>query len=121
MILSRALLARLVPALTILTMAACQSTPKAKVAKLSVMPDEAQTLAIKTAVKSAMKRSDLDMDPGRLVENSVLIVRPVAVEGLADRVPGTPTRFTLMSTGTSCYLLEAGGDMRIDLPNMSCL
>jgi len=114
------ILSRLLPLATILTLAACQTAPKAKAAKLSVMPDADQTLAIKSAVKSAMKRSDLDMDPGRLTENSILIVRPVAVQGLADRVPGTPKRFTLMSTGTSCYLLEAGGDMRIDLPNMSC-
>ena len=111
---------RWLPMLTILTLAACQSTPKARAAKLAFTPDADQTTAIKTAVKSAMKRSDLDMDPGRLSENSILIVRPVAVQGLADRVPGTPTRFTLMSTGTSCYLLKAGGDMRIDLPNMSC-
>lgn len=113
-------LSRLFPLAAILTMAACQSTPKAKAAKLSVMPDASQMMDIKTAVKTAMGRSDLDMDPGRLSENSILIVRPVAVQGLADRVPGTPTRFTLMSTGTTCYLLEAGGEMRIELPNMSC-
>jgi hypothetical protein len=120
MILTRRVLARLFPAIAILSMAACQSTPKAKAAKLAVMPDASQSLAIKTAVKTAMKRTDLDMDPGRLTENSILIVRPVAVQGLADRVPGTPTRFTLMSTGTSCYLLQAGGEMRIELPNMTC-
>lgn len=114
------ILSRLVPAIAILTMAACQTTPKSTAAKLAVEPDASQTLAIKAAVKSAMKRTDLDMDPGRLTENSILIVRPVAVQGLADRVPGTPTRFTLMSTGTSCYLLEAGGGMRIELPDMPC-
>lgn len=111
---------RLIPMLTILTLSACQTVPKARVAKLAFMPDESQTLAITTAVKSAMGRSDLSMDPGRLSENSILIVRPVAVQGLADRVPGRPTRFTLMSSETSCYLLEAGGDMRIELPNMKC-
>ena len=114
------ILSRLVPALAILAMAACQSTPKAKAAKLAVMPDDSQTLAIKTAVKSAMGRSDLTMDPGRLVDTSILRVMPVAVPGLADRVPGRPTNFTLMSTGTSCYLLEAGGEMRIELPDMTC-
>lgn len=111
---------RVIPIVTALAMAACQTAPKAKAAKLAFEPDASQSQAIKTAVTTAMGRSDLDMDPGRLSENSILIVRPVAVPGLADRVPGTPTRFTLMSTGTSCYLLEAGGDMRIELPNMSC-
>lgn len=111
---------RVLPVFTILALTACQTTPKAKAAKLATAPDAEQVLAIKTAVKSAMGRSDLDMDPGRLIDTSILRVRPVAVQGLADRVPGTPTNFTLMSTGTSCYLLEAGGEMRIDLPNMSC-
>lgn len=106
---------------TILALSACQSMPKAKAAKLAVEPDAQQVQAIKSAVHKAMGRSDLDMDPGRLLETSILIVRPVAVPGLTDRVPGTPTRFTLMSTGTSCYLLEAGGGMRVDLPEMSCL
>lgn len=112
---------RLLPVAAILAMTACQSVPKAKAAKLAVTPDESQVMAIKTAVKSAMGRSDLDMDPGRLSDTSILIVRPVAVPGLTDRVPGVPTRFTLMSTGTACYLLEAGGGMRIDLPNISCV
>ena len=120
MIFSRLRLAHLVPAIAILAMTACQSTPKARAAKLAVEPDADQTLAIKTAVKSAMGRTDLSMDPGRLVDTSILRVMPVAVPGLADRVPGTPTNFTLMSTGTTCYLLEAGGDKRIELPNMSC-
>lgn len=111
---------RVIPVFTVLVLAACQTTPKAKAAKLAVAPDASQVLAIKTAVKSAMGRSDLDMDPGRLIDTSILRVRPVAVQGLADRVPGTPTNFTLMSTGTSCYLLEAGGEMRIDLPDMTC-
>lgn len=111
---------RLVTIAAILTMTACQSVPKAKAAKLAVEPDTAQIMAIKTAVKSAMGRSDLDMDPGRLVDTSILRVRPIAVPGLTDRVPGTPTNFTLMSTGTSCYLLEAGGGMRVDLPDMPC-
>jgi len=105
----------------ILSLSACQSVPNAKAAKLAVEPDASQVQAIKTAVQSAMKRSDLDMDPGRLVDTSILIVRPVAIEGVTDRVPGTPTRFTLMTTSTSCYLLEAGGGMRIDLPKMSCV
>ena len=114
------ILSRLVPLAAILAMTACQSVPKAKAAKLAVTPDDTQVMAIKTAVKSAMGRDDLDMDPGRLSDTSILIVRPVAVPGLTDRVPGTPTRFTLMSTGTSCYLLEAGGGMRVDLPDMTC-
>jgi hypothetical protein len=114
------ILSRLVPLAAILAMTACQSVPKAKAAKLAVTPDDMQVMAIKTAVKSAMGRDDLDMDPGRLSDTSILIVRPVAVPGLTDRVPGTPTRFTLMSTGTSCYLLEAGGGMRVDLPDMTC-
>lgn len=114
------ILSRLVPLLAVFAMTACQTTPKAKAAKLAVEPDASQVLAIKTAVKSAMGRSDLDMDPGRLIETSVLRVRPVAVEGLADRVPGTPTNFTLMSTGTSCYLLEAGGGMRVELSDLTC-
>ena len=105
----------------ILGLSACQSVPEARTAKLAVQPDVSQTTAIKMAVESAMKRSDLDMDPGRLVDTSILIVRPVAIEGLTDRVPGTPKRFTLMTTGESCYLLEAGGGMRIDLPNMACV
>jgi len=112
---------RVLPLITALVIAACQTAPKAKASKLAFEPDASQSLAIKTAVKTAMGRTDLDMDPGRLSENSILIVRPIAVPGLADRVPGTPTRFTLMSTGTSCYLLEAGGDMRVDLPNMNCV
>lgn len=115
------ILSRLVPVVAILAMTACQSVPKAKAAKLAVTPDDTQVMAIKTAVKSAMGRSDLDMDPGRLSDTSILIVRPVAVPGLTDRVPGTPTRFTLMSTGTSCYLLEAGGGMRVELPDMTCI
>lgn len=104
-----------------LSLSACQSVPEAKAAKLAVEPDAAKVQAIKTAVEAAMKRNDLDMDPGRLVDTSILIVRPVAVEGLTDRVPGVPTRFTLMTTGESCYLLEAGGGMRIDLPNIACV
>jgi len=104
-----------------LSLSACQSVPNAKAAKLAVEPDASQAQAIKSAVQSAMKRSDLDMDPGRLVDTSILIVRPVAIEGLTDRVPGTPTRFTLMTTGESCYLLEAGGGMRIELPKMTCV
>ncbi|MEP4053376.1 MAG: hypothetical protein ABJN22_14125 [Litorimonas sp.] len=114
------ILPRLFPLLAIFAMTACQTTPKAKAAKLAIEPDAEQILAIKTAVKSAMGRSDLDMDPGRLVDTSILRVLPVAVEGLADRVPGRPTNFTLMSAGTSCYLLEAGGGMRVELPDMPC-
>jgi len=114
------ILSRLVPIAAILAMTACQTVPRAKAAKLAVTPDETQVLAIKTAVISAMGRSDLDMDPGRLSDTSILIVRPVAVPGLTDRVPGTPKRFTLMSTGSACYLLEAGGGMRVDLPDMPC-
>lgn len=114
------IISRLLPIAAISAMSACQSVPKAKAAKLMSEPTAEQTSAIKAAVKSAMGRSDLDMDPGRLVDTSILRVRPVAVPGLTDRVPGTPTNFTLMSTGTSCYLLEAGGDMRVDLPEMSC-
>lgn len=114
------ILSRLLPIAAILAMTSCQTVPEAKAAKLSETPDEAQSMAIKAAVKSAMGRSDLDMDPGRLSDTSILIVRPVAVPGMTDRVPGVPTRFTLMSTGTSCYLLEAGGGMRIELPDMTC-
>ncbi len=115
------ILSRIVPLTLAIIVSACQSVPKAKAAKLSAAPDTVQMSEIRKAVKTAMGRSDLDMDPGRLVETSILIVRPVAVEGLTDRVPGTPTRFTLMSTGTSCYLLEAGGEMRIPLPDMNCI
>lgn len=112
---------RLVPLAAILAMTACQTVPNAKAAKLAAAPDASQMLSIKTAVQSAMGRSDLDMDPGRLVETSILRVRPVAVPGLTDRVPGIPTNFTLMTAGTSCYLLEAGGGMRIELPDMACV
>jgi len=105
----------------ILALSACQSVPDAKTAKLSSAPDTVQSNAIITAVHDAMGRTDLNMDPGRLVDTSILIVRPIAVTGLTDRVPGTPTRFTLMSTGERCYLLEAGGDRRIDLPSLPCL
>lgn len=113
-------LLRLTAIAAIFGMTACQSVPNARAAKLSSAPDASQILAIKSAVHDAMGRSDLDMDPGRLVDTSILNVRPVAVKGLADRVPGTPTQFTLMWSETSCYLLEAGGGMRIDLPQISC-
>ncbi len=113
-------LTRLISIASVLALTACQSVPKAQASKLSSEPDAAQTQAIKLAVHKAMGRSDLAMDPGRLVDTSILRVRPVAVQGLTDRVPGTPTNFTLMSVGGTCFLLEAGGGMRIELPDMQC-
>jgi len=105
---------------SLLVMTACQTVPEARATKLSSAPNADESKAISMAVKEAMGRFDLDMDPGRLVDTSILIVRPVAVEGLTDRVPGRPTRFTLMASGERCYLLEAGGGMRIDLPDVAC-
>lgn len=101
-------------------MTACQTVPKAKASKLASAPDAVQSQAIKSAVHKAMGRSDLDMDPGRLIDTPILIVRPIAVQGLTDRVPGRPTNFTLMGVGERCYLLEEGGGMRIELPDMRC-
>ena len=102
-------------------MTACATTPASRPAKLAVEPDAAQMIAIKTAVKAAMKREDLDMDPGRLVDTPSLIVRPKAVPGLTDRVPGTPTRMTLVTDGTMCWLQEDRGEMRIEMPEgISC-
>jgi len=101
----------------IIGMTACASTSSApRPAKLTSMPDTAQMAAIKSAVKDAMKRDDLDMDPGRLIDTPRLIVRPKVVEGLTDRVPGTPTRMTLMTDGSICWLQDNSGPMRIDLP-----
>lgn len=113
-------IARLVSLATVLALTACQSVPKAQASRLSTAPDASQSQAIKLAVHKAMGRSDLDMDPGRLVDTSILIVRPIAVKDLTDRVPGTPTEFTLMRRGEMCYLLEAGGGRRIELPDLQC-
>ncbi len=114
-------IARLAALAAAFTLTACQSVPDARASRLSAMPDEVQSKAIMAAVHDAMGRTDLSMDPGRLVDTSILIVRPVAVKGLTDRVPGTPTRFTLMRLEGACYLLEAGGGRRIDLPQLSCV
>ena len=113
-------LSRLIPVAMILTLTACQSVPKPRVAKLTASPDTAQIQTIETAVKSAMGRTDLDMDPGRLNITPILIVRPVVTEGLVDQVPGRPTRFTLMTLDSSCFLLEAGGGRQIELPDVTC-
>lgn len=113
-------LTRLVSIAAALALTACQTVPKAQATKLVAEPDATQSQAIKQAVFKAMGRSDLDMDPGRLFDTSILIVRPVAVQGLTDRVPGTPTNFTLMGVSGTCYLLEAGGGMRIELPDVTC-
>ncbi len=111
---------RLITFAAVCAMTACQSVPDAQATKLAVAPDVAQSKAITVAVRKAMGRSDLDMDPGRLIDTSILIVRPIAVSGITDRVPGTPTRFTLMRNADSCYLLEAGGGIRIPLPDLPC-
>lgn len=100
----------------LLGLSACATTSGPRPAKLASMPDAAQMNAISTAVRTAMKREDLDMDPGRLVDTSRLIVRPKAIPGLTDRVPGTPTRMTLLTDGTTCWLQVDRGPMRIDLP-----
>lgn len=99
----------------------CESVPQARASKLASEPNAAQTKAIELAVQKAMGRIDIVMDPGRLVDTSSLRVMPKAIPGITDRIPGTPTEFTLMSTGERCYLLEAGGGMRVELPDLPCL
>lgn len=102
---------------TFIGLSACATMSGPSPSKLTSMPDATQMKAITAAVKTAMKREDLDMDPGRLIDTSSMIVRPKAVPGLTDRVPGTPTRMTLLTDGTSCWLQEDRGPMRIDLPD----
>jgi len=101
----------------IVGLTACASAPSGpRPAKLTSMPDASQMTAIKSAVKDAMKRDDLGMDPGRLIDTPRLIVRPKVVEGLTDRVPGTPTNMILMTDGSVCWLQDDRGPMRVDLP-----
>ena len=88
-------------------------------AQLVVEPDAAQTASIQTTVRKAMGRNDLALEPATLAYNPELVVRPVAVEGMTDRVPGIPTRLTLMMKGSECWLSGPDG-MRIDMPDMAC-
>lgn len=97
----------------------CATSSEPTPARLVVEPDGAKADMISAAVRKSMGRNDLSFEPARLAYGSELIVRPIAVEGVTDRVPGTPTRLVLMMDKTSCWL-SGPEDMRIDLPDMAC-
>jgi len=111
---------RLFSLMAIGILAACSSLPKSGPARLSNEPDVKQITEIENSVRAALGRQDVTMEAIRLFDSPKLVVRPVAIQDLTDRVPGTPIRFRLMSDGASCWLIGRDGT-RIDLPSgLSC-
>ena len=103
----------------------CQST-SAQTASPAVLTkaDDVAMARLKAALAKEMGRSEIQLGPGDLTQNSTITVLPLPPGPLEDRSLAKPTIFLLEIEGGACVLVREGepgaSGARIPLEGVEC-
>jgi hypothetical protein len=109
----------------VVTIAACkQVVPDANQPAVIVDPDDSSRAALQAAVNEELG-TDVLLADDALTDTSILIVErkmPRAITGspAQGRTMDAPVRFTLMTNGSDCVLVEDAGGTRYLLADTRC-